>query len=88
MTETEEAREALAALEARISRAAAGRRRDELGLAHVFPALPGGEAPKTLVWVGLDAAAQRVRVETAHCYPNDGLSMYSETRIDAARGAR
>ena len=88
VTETGEAREVLAGLEVRISRAAAGRRRDELGLAHVFPALPGGEAPKTLVWVSLDAALQRVRVETAHCYPNEGTIVFSETRIDAAGGAR
>ena len=88
VTDTEGAREALASLEARIARTVAGGQPGELGLAHVFPALPGGQAPKTLVWVSLDAAARRVRVETAHCYPNEGMIVFSETRVDAASAAR
>ena len=82
VTDDRGARDELALLEARIARARTGRQSSELGLAHEFPALPGEKAPKTLVWVGLDAATQSVKVETAHYYPNEGTIVFSETRVD------
>ncbi len=38
--------------------------------------------PKTVVWVGLDPDERRVRVETAHCYPNEQAIVFSATRIE------
>ena len=88
VTHTEGAREELARLEARIARVSAGRQPGQLGLEYEFPALPDGEAPKTLVWLGLDSVALRVRVETAHYYPNEGTIVFSETRVDVEPGER
>ena len=80
----------LARLESKVQ--AACRRPGEIGLAHTFPSAPlpgtlprtGGSinVPKTVVWVGLDPDERRVRVETAHCYPNEQAIVFSATRIE------
>ena len=76
----------LAALETRVQRAAA--RRDEIGLAYRFPAARDASrtaSPKTIVWVGVDAGEHEIRVETAHCYPNEKAIVFSESRIEIER---
>ena len=76
----------LARLESKVQ--AACRRPGEIGLAHTFPSAPlpgtGGSinVPKTVVWVELDPDERRVRVETAHCYPNEQAIVFSTTRIE------
>lgn len=81
-------RQRLARLEARVARASPGC--GEIGLAHTFPAagrLGGGPlVPRTVVWAHLDPDLPRIRVETAHCYPNEGVIVFSQTRIAVAEG--
>jgi hypothetical protein len=38
-------------------------------------------SPKTVVWVELDGGEREVRVETAHCYPNEESVVFSKSRI-------
>ena len=77
----------LAALEARVRDAAP--KRGEIGLAYTFPAArdaAGSLSPKTVVWVGIDPDERQIRVETAHCYPNEQTIVFSETQIEIAPG--
>lgn len=59
--------------------------RGQIGLAYTFPSSPEHAGAKTVVWVGVDPDEKAVRVETAHCYPNEGTIVFSETRIGVDR---
>jgi hypothetical protein len=83
----------LASLEAKVR--AARQSPGEIGLSHTFPSpslpsSPSGTrcAPKTVVWVGLDPDDRWVRVETAHCYPNEQSIVFSRSRIEIDAGPR
>lgn len=84
----------LRALEERIRRVRhASPAGGELGLWLEFPDSPstraagswqpdrGDEAPRTLLWLGVDSRDGKVRVETAHSYPNEGRVVFSETQL-------
>jgi hypothetical protein len=72
--------EMLSRLEARTD--GASRSPGQIGLCYTFPSPPGaGAPPKTVVWVGLDGGEREVRVETAHCYPNEESVVFSKSRI-------
>lgn len=80
---------ALADLESRVRSAA--RKPGEIGLAYAFPAPREASVtlcPKTVVWVGVDADEREIRVETAHCYPNEQTIVFSATWIEIETGCR
>jgi hypothetical protein len=60
----------------------------QIGLHYTFPCSPRSPdspaPPKTVVWAALDPDERSVRVETAHCYPNEGSVVFSESRIRLA----
>ncbi len=83
----------LSRLRDEIERAGSNPRR-VLGLQFEFPS-PEGEGrsdltnssvrPTTLVWAALSAADQRLEIETAHSYPNEGRVVFTRTGIDTRR---
>ena len=76
----------LAALAARIDRAGDAAQSAEIGLSYTFPIRPGTRRPpRTLVWVGVGPKESQVRVETAHCYPNEQTIVFSETHVAIER---
>jgi len=77
---------ALARLEVRVREAR--RHCGQLGLAFTFPAAPrAGPAarPRTLVLAVAEPGGSGLRVETAHCYPNEGTIVFSETLVEPSR---
>jgi hypothetical protein len=91
--------EPLRALEERVRRARARQGESgELGLCFEFPRHPTprrsdpagaqrcDEAPKTMLWAGVDASGGTLRVESVHSYPNEDCAVFSETRIRVAAG--
>ncbi len=85
--------ERLAELADRIACVAESSAGCERGLEFQFPrgvsewSMPPSQAPRTLIWLRLDAAGEAVEVETAHSYPAERQILFSQSRIVCGRGA-